>query len=479
MARKSGSTISQEELYPPSDEPSREELDDARLVDLDVEQESPFLRAQKRVSVRRSSLPKNTATHLTWGVLALLVIAFFGFTIAALYHYGEHSWRFRVESSDDIEINPLHNVTRSQVIEVMGEDIGRNIFFVPLSERQKALEKIPWVESASVMRFVPNRLKIEIQERVPVAFARIGSRIYLMDTAGTLMDLPVTGKQKYSFPVILGMNLSEPASTRAARMKLYSDLVGQLDSGGARHSQDLSEVDLSDPDDVKVLANDPGGEVLVHLGSSSYLERYNIFVSHVQEWRQQFNKLQSVDLRYDRQIIVNPDLHGEVNPPLSLSAAKAAVAAGVKPAALVTQEVVTQKSSPKTPAKLASKPTAQISPKLPAQITDSKSATVMPAQKPAGKPAAKPGVKPVSKKSARSRRHRAILKKAGTREKIASAPAHNGSANSAATTKATSPAVQPSATQKPNSTPPATLGSSAAKPGGKPSPAIPRGQENP
>jgi hypothetical protein len=46
MARKNGPTIVQEELYPPSDGPVREEMDDARLLDLDVEQESPFLRGQ-------------------------------------------------------------------------------------------------------------------------------------------------------------------------------------------------------------------------------------------------------------------------------------------------------------------------------------------------------------------------------------------------------------------------------------------------
>ena len=34
--------------------------------------------------------------------------------------------------------------------------------------------------------------------------------------------------------------------------------------------------------------------------------------AHVREWRQQFDKLESVDLRYDRQIIVNPDLQGAV-----------------------------------------------------------------------------------------------------------------------------------------------------------------------
>jgi cell division protein FtsQ len=350
MARKSGSTISQEELYPPAHEPARpvpdDALDDARLLDLDVEQESPFLRGQKRVSVRRGSLPKKAATGLTWGILALGLVFLCGAAVAALYHYGEHSWRFRVDSSDDIEIAGLENVSRFQVMEVMGGDIGRNIFFVPLTERKKTLEKIPWVESASVMRFVPNRLKIEIHERTPMGFARVGSKILLIDSVGTLMDLPAGGKKKYSFPVILGMNPGEPPSTRAARMKIYNDLVSQLDAGGAHYSQDLSEVDLSDTEDVKVLANDPQGEVLVHLGSSNYLERYKVYVSHVREWRQQFDKLESVDLRYDRQIIVNPDSQGTVKPPpLSKLSAKAALAAGMKPAALIMREVTTQKSS--------------------------------------------------------------------------------------------------------------------------------------
>ncbi len=345
MARKSSSTISQEELYPLSDETTREELDDARLLDLDVEEESPFLRAQTRVSVRRGSLPRKTATRLLWAAVALGVLFLCGVGAAALYHYAEHSWRFRIDSSDDIQLGGLQSVTRAQVMEVMGGDIGRNIFFVPLAQRKAQLEQIPWVESASVMRFVPNRLRVEIHERTPVAFSRVGSQILLVDAGGTLMELPP--KRKYSFPVIIGMNPGEPLSTRAARMKIYKDVTTQLDSGGARYSQDLSEVDISDPDDVKVLASHTDGVVLVHLGSGNYLDRYKVYVAHVQEWRQQFDKLESVDLRYDRQIIVNPDLQRAAKPaPLSASAARRAMAAGVKPAALITHGMITVKPRP-------------------------------------------------------------------------------------------------------------------------------------
>jgi cell division protein FtsQ len=337
MARRSGSSVLQEELYPPATEPARDALDDSRLVDLDVEQESPFLRKQKRVSVRQSTLPRKTANRIVWGSAILGGILIVSLAAAALYQYCQHSWRFRVESSDNLEISGNHNVTRAQVLEVMGEDIGRNIFFIPLDHRRQQLEQIPWVESASIMRFVPNRLRIEIRERTPIAFARLGSKIFLIDDAGSLMDLPAGSKKKFSFPVVLGMNQGEPQSMRAQRMKTYSGLIGELDSDGAHYSQELSEVDVSDADDVKVLAMDPGGEVLVHLGSSNYLDRYKIFKGHVQEWRQQFARLDSVDLRYDHQIVVNPDLQGPAKqPPLSMGAAKSAIAAGVKPAALVS-----------------------------------------------------------------------------------------------------------------------------------------------
>jgi len=393
MARKSSSTAVQEELYPPlNEEQERASLDDARLVDLDVEEESPFLRGQKRVSARRGPLPKKAVNWIKWAGVAVLVAIFVSIAGAAVYRYGEHSWRFRIDSSDNIEILGTHNVTHAQVMEVMGGDIGRNIFFIPLAERKAQLEKIPWVESASVMRFVPNRLRIEVHERTPVAFARMGSRILLVDSVGTLMELPGPGKQKYSFPVIVGMNPGEPLSTREARMKIYNDLVRQLDSDGSRYSQALSEVDLSDPEDVKVEANDAAGAVLVHLGSTDYLSRYRIYVTHIQGWRQQFQKLESVDLRYDKQIIVNPDMEGMPKvAPLTPAAAKAAMAAGVKSAALIhamtprpevtTAKPVAAKSVPaKAPAKPAGKTTAHKS----ARTTHPTHA----------KAAAKPGAKP-------------------------------------------------------------------------------------
>ncbi len=318
MARKNSSAIPDEEL----EERIRESagrstmLDesplDARMLDLDDDAESPFLRGQRRVPVRRGPLPlpRNTTGKLKLAFLVVMIAAGVALVYMALNRYGTGSWRFRLDSSDNIGISGNHNVSRAQVMEVMASDIDRNIFFVPLEQRQQQLEQIPWVKSASVMRLLPNRLKIVISERTPVAFVDIDSHIHLIDAAGVVMDMPTGRTAGYSFPVIVGMSDSDPLSTRAARMKIYSQFVKEMDSGGAHYSSAISDVDVSDPDDVKATVTDPKGAVLVHLGSSNFLERFQSYVAHVQEWRSQFPNLESVDLRYDHQVIVNPDLAG-------------------------------------------------------------------------------------------------------------------------------------------------------------------------
>jgi len=286
-------------------EPDDEDL--PRALDLETEEESPFLRAQKRVPVRRGPLPRKTAHLLKKAMLAFLLLGVVCWAGALVYAYGASSWRFRLDSRDHIQVDGMENVAPDQVAEVFRGDVGRNLFQISLDHRRKSLEQIPWIESAAVMRLLPDRLQVSLRERKPVAFVQIGSRVSLIDPNGVVMEMP-TGRQKqYSFPVVVGMGESEARSTRAARMKIYSALVGALDGEGGRYSEDLSEVDLSDPEDVKVTVADPAGAVLVHLGSSHFLERYKVYLAHVGEWRHQFQRLDSVDLRYERQIIVNPD----------------------------------------------------------------------------------------------------------------------------------------------------------------------------
>ena len=217
---------------------------DNRFAALDEEDgdDQQFRRAPKRPQVRRGAVTKKVANRLKIGIIVLIAIGVLATIGAYLNSYGKGSWRFRIDSSDNIEITGNKHVTRAQIMKsVMGEDIGRNVFSVPLDEQKKKLEQITWVQSATVMRILPNRLRVDIVERTPVAFVQFGQRVELIDSGGVVMDIPVGTQGNWAFPVIIGVRENDPLSTRAAKMKIYEKLITDLDSTGEKNSQDLTK----------------------------------------------------------------------------------------------------------------------------------------------------------------------------------------------------------------------------------------------
>jgi cell division protein FtsQ len=184
--------------------------------------------------------------------------------------------------------------------------VERNIFTVSLEQRRAELERLPWVAHATVMRLLPNRMRVSVVERTPVAFVRQGSHIGLVDGNGVLLTMPVDAqaKEHYSFPVVTGISGSDPVSTRAARMKIYERFTSELDGSGEKISEELSEVDLANPEDVQALIPDHSTEILVHFGEDNFLERYRRFKEHLPEWRTLYPKLSSVDMRYEQQVVL-------------------------------------------------------------------------------------------------------------------------------------------------------------------------------
>ena len=268
--------------------------------------DAEFFRASQRVRVRKGLLPQTK-----WGRIAAasgLVVALGGMTGAVIVarNYLLRDDRFRIASSASIEIAGNTHVSRPQMLSIFGEDVERNIFRVPLTDRREQLEGLPWVEHATVMRLLPNRLRVAVVERTPVAYLRQSDGIRLVDANGVILDLPAdaAGDPRYSFPVVTGIVASEPSGTRSARMKLYQRFIADLDGGGAKISDQVSEVDVSNPEDVKALIPDHGMEVLVHFGDDKFLERYQKYQQHLPEWKQQYPRLASADMRYETQVVL-------------------------------------------------------------------------------------------------------------------------------------------------------------------------------
>lgn len=288
---------------PPS---SFQEIGQARPLADEDDEEMPVLRTRRRVPVKRGPLPRGRLGRIL--VISGVVGAFCAVigVCVAIHSFFMTDARFRIETASYIQVLGNSQVTRPELLSVFGGDIGRNIFHVPLAARRAELEQLPWVEHATVMRLLPNQLRVAVIERVPVAFVRAGNQIGLVDKRGVLLDMPpaMMAAKRYSFPVVTGVTAQEGPEERASRMRLYSDFMSALNSTGNPAVTQLSEVDLSDPEDVRVLLPSAGSDLLVHFGSEDFAARWQRLEEKLPGWRQQYPRLAGVDLRYQRQTVL-------------------------------------------------------------------------------------------------------------------------------------------------------------------------------
>jgi cell division protein FtsQ len=349
-----------------------------------------------RLSGRPLQLPKSTWGRVLSAIAFLIFLGVVAAVLAAVRTFFLHDPRFTVPSSSAIESTGNTHISRAQLLSVFGEDVDRNIFRIPLAERRAELESLPWVERATVMRLLPNHIRIAITERTPVAFVRQGSQIGMVDASGVLLDMPpdAPGDPSYSFPVVTGISANDPLSTRAARMRIYAAFTSELDSTGNRVSEKLSEVDLSNPEDVKALIPEGNSDILVHFGDGDFLARYMKFQAHLRQWLADHPNLASVDMRYQRQVVLEmkPDSKSEAKPETPPAASPATPAAAAPSSPKATAPTITKTvSSPSLPP--ASKPAAKAI-KKPAGKPFAKIAKAPPAANPSVKAASKPAAKP-------------------------------------------------------------------------------------
>ncbi len=361
--------------------------------------------------------PASRVGRVFLGLGALLVLGGLTAGALALKTYLSRDSRFRIAGAGNIEAVGLTEVSRAQMLPVFGEDIGRNIFFVPLGERRKQLEAIPWIERATVMRLLPDQIRVSVVERQPVAFVRQGQQIGLVDKDGVLLTMPAAmmAQHSYSFPVVTGVDAKEPLAQRRMRMAVYERLLAELDANSQHISEQISEIDLTDAQDARVLMPEQGTDILAHFGEDRFLERYRRYKAHIAEWRQQYPKLAAVDLRYESQVVLEMTpgtdaVAAAVDGPAA-PAATADAATGGKPSA---GEIASAAAADTSARRVETgKPTASVSKPAAEKQAAVDQATIEQAIK---KPAA---VKPAPVKQAAANKPRSAAKKAVTIEELA------------------------------------------------------------
>lgn len=267
-------------------------------------EETPYLRRQKPIEVRRSRASRRVALFMKILLAVLGGVAVVAL-VASAFWFLMHSPRFALADEKSVEVRGAEHVAARTIAEKFRADTGKSIFVIPLAERRRAIEEMPWVESATVGRVLPNALRITVRERTPVAFLRLGSDMALIDAQGIILEKPQHGE--FHFPVLTGITEAMEPGERARRMQLYLAFMREISSDGQPRASSISEVDLADPTDVRSTVVESDGVVLVHFGDGDFLRKFQTYAAHISEWKQSAQRIDSVDLRFEGQVIVNPE----------------------------------------------------------------------------------------------------------------------------------------------------------------------------
>lgn len=185
----------------------------------------------------------------------------------------------------------------ASVQQAFAQDYGHSIFRIDLKERRLHLLAINWVRNATVSRVWPDRVYVHIEERKPVAYVNVPHQgVLLVDGEGVLLSPP--RRSTFGFPILNGVLIDQTEPERKARVQTALRLLEDL--GPA--AKDVSEVNVTSPDDPRITTEVQGKTVELWLGDDNFGQRYRNFTDHFADIRAGSPRSTVFDLRIDDRI---------------------------------------------------------------------------------------------------------------------------------------------------------------------------------
>jgi len=238
---------------------------------------------------------------LLWGAIQLehFLIRDPQFTLAAPPDPGE--------ASPAVEIIGVTHSARENVAFTFEKDYGRSVYLMPLRQRREELLRLQWVKEARVTRVWPNRVQIRITEREPVAFVLLPgeTELPLIDTDGFILRPEI--QESLNLPVLTGITRRQSEDERRVRVRRLRKLMTDAGELAAR----ISEVDATDPDNLKVMQDAGGKAVTLIIGNRFFKRRLEKFRQNADDLLRRDPAKTTFDLRVEGSIYARPTLTAE------------------------------------------------------------------------------------------------------------------------------------------------------------------------
>ena len=230
--------------------------------------------------------------------LVVLIAAFAGYRMAA------SAALFQVQA---IDVSGTSRTSADEIQSLTRRALGRTgVWRADLSAISNELSRLPGVRRAVVTRVLPDRVRVRITERVPLAVVRTaaGHFVWVDDDGVMLGEMKPDDRTPTFF--IRGWNEEGGEDARKEnieRVQKYQALLKEWDAAGL--SQRVSEVTLTDLRDVRAQLAGADSQIEVRLGSQDLGERLQIALQALDTYKQtpRGSSITYVDLQTGRVVI--------------------------------------------------------------------------------------------------------------------------------------------------------------------------------
>ena len=173
-----------------------------------------------------------------------------------------------------IEIIGNANVSKIEINKSSNIALGNNIFYANFSDMKKQILKNPYVLGVKVKKVLPNKVKINIEERVAVFYGKVNNTYYILDNKGILLEKRSSIKDM-NLVNLIGFNYEKCevgkliVSEDSRKINIANEITDLInDYRKTNGNSKISMVDVGDVVDLKVFS----GEMCIKLGTSQDLK---------------------------------------------------------------------------------------------------------------------------------------------------------------------------------------------------------------
>lgn len=272
----------------------------------------PF-RRRKGVPVRRR---RRGLRLLRLFLLALVLVG----TPAAALFWSATSPRFAVS---ELQVVTTDRVNRAWMEARLQHLMGRNLVWMSMESVERSLSGHPWIAGVEVTKALPDRLRVEVKERRPVALLDTGGGRWYVDRSGRVIapvgdqEAPPGESHREGRYLLLGVAAAaagvkatpspagarEPAQpVRRAVLARALDVVQAFSRAAPEWAAGLSRVDILGEEDFRLETGALPFELLVEAGEVE--GRVRALEDLLPRLLARFPAPGSVDLRFSHRIVV-------------------------------------------------------------------------------------------------------------------------------------------------------------------------------